>query len=269
MHEPVVAFSCDDVAPKTNVARLKELIRAADRFDVKITFFVVPKKEKSWQFCSDLVTTLRDIQSCGHEVGLHGLKHLPFEAGNPFDFLNLCYDSVRARITEGARLLDEILEITPRGFRAPYHHCNRSLFQALSDLGFLYDSSIMRWSGVLFSYFPPVRAVWVHGKAGFETSTMFHPFGLQLLEVPVALDFSWYNLGFEVSAFGVLFEKAISKMETGCLVVSSHIGALSQSGLVILRDFFLSLKQAGLKSSTLQEVTQEHSAPERGTSYHI
>lgn len=268
MHEPVVAFSCDDVSPKTNVSRLKELLRAADRFDVRITFFVVPKKARNWRFRADLVAILRDAQSCGHEIGLHGLEHFPFEAGSSFDFLDLCYDSVRAMISKGARLLYETLEIMPKGFRAPYHQYGRSLFLALDDLGFLYDSSMMDWSGLFFSYFPPVRAVWVRGKEGLERSVMFHPFGLQLLEIPVALDFSWYNLGFEVSAFDVFFRKVICKMQTGCLVVSSHIGALSPSGLTILENFFLSLKQAGLKSSALREVAEEYSASELHASYH-
>lgn len=267
MHEPVVAFTCDDVSPKTNVSRLKELIRAADRFDVKITFFVIPKKARNWQSCADLVAVLKDAQSCGHEIGLHGLEHFPFEAGSSFDFLNLCDDSVRAMISKGVQLLCEALETIPKGFRSPYHQCGRSLFLALDDLGFVYDSSMMDWSGLFFSYFPPVRAVWVRGKGGVERSVMFHPFSLQLLEIPVVLDFSWYNLGFEVNAFDEFFRKAVCKMQTGCLAVSSHIGALSLSGLTILENFFHSIKQAGLKSSALREVAEEYSTSELRTSY--
>jgi hypothetical protein len=170
-------------------------------------------------------------------------------------------------ISKGARLLYEKLEIIPEGFRAPYHQYGRSLFLALDDLGFLYDSSVMDWNGFLFSYFPPVRAVWIQGKKGLEGSAMFHPLNLQLMEIPVALDFSWYNLGFEVNAFNAFLKRVVFKKQTRCLVVSSHIGALSASGLTILENFFLSLKQAGLKSSALREVAWECRASELRSSY--
>jgi len=267
MHEPVAAFSCDDISPKTNAYKLREFLRVADRSDVKVTFFVVPKSTAGWNSSKNLVAVLKDAQSCGHEVGLHGLGHFPFETGNPFDLLNLCYNSVKDKVGRGTRILNETLEINPKGFRAPYNHCNRSLFHALNDLNFLYDSSTISWSNVLFSYFPPLRAIWVHRKKGLTVSMKFHPFNLKLWEIPIAQEFSWHNLGFEVNAFDTLFQNAVGKLTTGCLAVSSHIGALSMSGMAILKRFFSSIRNTGLRSVTLKEVAEEDTASELAKAY--
>lgn len=269
MREPVAAFSCDDISPKTKACKLREFLRVADRFDVKVTLFVVPKSTARWDSSKNLVAVLKDAYSCDHEIGLHGLGHLPFEMGNPFDFLNLCYNSAKDRISRGTRILNETLEINPKGFRAPYNHHNRSLFHALNDLHFLYDSSTISWSNILFSYFPPLRAVWVHRKKGLTVSTKFHPYNLRLWEIPVAQEFSWHNLGFEVNAFDTLFQNAVGKMTTGCLAVSSHIGALSTHGMTILKRFFSCIKRKGLRSLTLKEVSEEDVASELTKTYSV
>jgi len=269
MNEPMIALSCDDLSPKTKVARLKELLRIADRFDISVTFFVIPKSEAKWNSCASLVKALKDAQSCGHEIGLHGLSHFPFETGNPFNISSLGCSSIRDKILKALRILNEKLEINPRGFRAPYHHCSQSLWKVLDDLNFLYDSSKIALTSVLLSYVPPVRTMWVSRKKGLIVSRMFHPLNLKLWEIPVTQEYTWYNLKFEVSLFEAFLKNNISKMEAGCLVVNSHIGALSTWGLHVLKELFLYTKETGLSKLTLQKMAERYTSWETVKAYYV
>jgi len=254
MYEPMMAFSCDDVSPKTEIAKIKELLRTADRFDMNVTFFVIPRNEAKWNSCSSLVEVLKDAESCGHEIGLHGLTHLPFETGNPF--LSFGYSLIKNRILKGLRILNEKLETNARGFRAPYHHYGQSLFRVLDDTNFLYDSSKIALTSALLSYVPPLRAICVSRKRGFIASKMFHPLNLRLWEIPITQEYTWYNLKFEVNLFKAFFKDYVSKIKAGCLIINSHIGALSTWGLNVLKELFLCVKDTGLSKLTLQEMAE-------------
>jgi len=269
MHELMIAFSCDDISPKTNVAKLKDLLRTADRFDIDITFFVIPKSEAEWNSCGSLVEVLKDAQSCGHEIGLHGLSHVLFEAGNPLSIFSFGYSSVKSKILKGLRILNEKLETNPRGFRAPYHHYGQSLLRVLDELSFLYDSSKIAWNSVLLSYVPPLRAVCFSRKRGLIVSKIFHPLNLKLWEIPVTQEYTWYNLKFEVSQFEAFLKNRISRTEAGCLIINSHIGALSIWGLQILKQLFLGLKETGLSKLTLQEMAEKSSSFETAKAYYV
>jgi len=259
VHEPTptVAFSCDDLSPRTNIDKLKELLRIIDRFDAKGTFFVIPKSHDAWNSCGSLIKILKDVQTCGHEIGLHGLSHLPFETANPFPGLNLGFWLIRDKVTRGLRIFNERLEVNPKGFRAPYHHYSKSLLKALDDLHFLYDSSKMPVTSVLLSYAPPLRAMWLLRKRTPIGSRIFHPFNLKLLEIPITQEYTWYNLRIEVDWFAAFFKNSIPKLQEGCLVVNSHIGALTNHGLGILKKLFLCVKDAGLSTLPLQEVAEK------------
>ncbi len=269
MCEPMIAFSCDDLSPKTKIARLKELLRTADRFDINVTLFVIPKSEAKWNSCCPLAEVLRDAQSCGHEIGLHGLSHFLFETGNPFNILSFGYSSIKDKILKGLRILNEKLEINPRGFRAPYHHCSESLLRVLDDLNFLYDSSKIALTSVLLSYVPPLRAICVSRKRGLTKSTIFHPSNLKLWEIPITQEYTWYNLKFEVSLFEAFLKNNISKLKGGCLVINSHIGALSAWGLYILQELFLCIKETGLNKLTLQEMAERSTNLETAKAYYV
>jgi len=254
MHEPIISLSCDDISPKTKTAKLKELLRTADRFDMNITFFVIPKSRAKWNSSRSLVEVLKDAQSCGHEIGLHGLNHSLFETGNPFNTFNFGCSSIRERILNVIRIFNEKLEVNPRGFRAPYHHCSQNLLRVLDDLNFLYDSSKIALTSVLLSYAPPFRAICVSRKLDLIASKVFHPLNLKLWEIPITQEYTWYNLKFEVGLFEAFLRNKISEMEAGCLVINSHISALSTWGLQILKEFFLLINEAGISKLTLQEI---------------
>jgi len=262
MREPILAFSCDDISPRTEVTKLRGVLRTADRFDVNVTLFVIPKSEAHWSSCSSLVKALKDAQSCGHEIGLHGLNHFIFETGNPFNALGFGYSSIKTRILNGLRVVNEKLGINPRGYRAPYHHCSQGLWRVLEDLNFLYDSSKMDLSSVLVSYVPPLRAVYLKRKRGLSVSKMFHPLNLKLWEIPVAQEYTWYNLEFEVRQFETFLKNNILKIGTGCFVVNSHISALSKWGLDILKELFLYVNESALSKLTLQEIAERYTSLE-------
>jgi len=269
MYEPMIAFSCDDLSPKTKIGKLKELLKTVDRFDINMTFFVIPKSEARWNSCCSLVKVLKDAQSCGHEIGLHGLSHFPLETGNPFDTFGFGYLSIRDRILKGRRILYEKLETSPRGFRAPYHHYSQSLWRVLNDLNFLYDSSKIALTSALLSYVPLLRAICFFKKRGFVTSTMFHPLDLKLWEIPVSQEYTWYNLKFEISLFKAFLKNNLSKIQAGCLVLNSHIGALSTWSLRILKELFLCIRDTGLSKLTLQEMAERSTNLETTITYYI
>lgn len=267
MYGSCIAFSCDDVSPKTEIAKIKELLKVVDKFDMKVTFFVIPKSEAKWDSCGTLVGILKDAVSCGHEIGLHGLSHFLFETGYPFSTLGCGYLSIKNKILKGLKILNESLETTPRGFRAPYHHCSQSLWKTLEDLDFLYDSSQMSLTGLFLSYVPPLRAVCSFRKRGPVASRIFHPLNLRLWEIPVTQEYTWYNMKFEIKAFERFFKNKISRMMNGCLVVNSHIEALSKWSLHLLRELFLHVRETGLNELTLQEVAERYTCLESAKTY--
>jgi len=269
MHEPLFALSCDDLSPKTNVAKLKTLLQTIDRFDVNVTLFVIPKSHTEWNSCTHLVNVLKDSQTRGHEIGLHGFGHHPFETGSPFDSFSPRYSHIKDKILKGLKILNEKLETNPTGFRAPYHHCSKSLLRALNDLGFLYDSSKIGYREVLLSYAPPLRTIWVSANRGLVSSKIFHPLSLKLWEIPVTQDYTWYNLKFEVNSFHFSIKNNVSRGEAGCLVINSHIGALSTWGLHILKELFICIKETGLSKLTLQEMAQRYTSLETAKAYYV
>jgi len=268
-YEPMIAFSCDDLSPKTKIVKLKELLKTVDRFDINMTFFVIPKSEARWNSCCSLVKVLKDAQSCGHEIGLHGLSHFPLETGNPFGTFGFGYSSIREKILKGRRILYEKLEISPRGFRAPYHHYSKSLWRVLDDLNFLYDSSKIALKSFLLSYVPLLRAICFSRKRGFIMSKTFHPLDLKLWEIPISQEYTWYNLKFEISLFNVFLKNNLSKVQAGCLVLNSHIGALSTWGLRILKELFLCIRDTGLSKLTLQEMAERSTNLETTKAYYV
>lgn len=264
-----MAFSCDDISVNTKVAKLKQLLKTTDRFDANVTLFVIPKSEEKWHSRGSLAQVLKDAQSCGHEIGLHGLNHFPFETGHPFNALGLGYVSIRRKIMKGLAILNDKLDAKPVGFRAPYHHCSQCLFRVLNDLNVLYDSSKMALTSVLLSYIPPLRAIYVSKQRRFSASKLYHPFKLKLWEIPITQEYTWYNLRFEVDGFEDFLRDYIPKIETGCLVVNSHIGALSAWGLEILKELFQHVKATGLNNLTLQQIAERATNQEIAKAYFV
>lgn len=131
---------------------------------MRATFFVVPRGEGV--LLTDrpgFVDLLRQALQEGHALGQHGLEHDRFETGIPPRMVmdlphegparerlvneraaieeSLKIEAIRARLSQGRRILEDALELEIRGFRAPCLSICDNLFDALEAEGFLFDSS--------------------------------------------------------------------------------------------------------------------------------
>jgi peptidoglycan/xylan/chitin deacetylase (PgdA/CDA1 family) len=88
---------------------------------------------------------LEKAHSSGHEIGCHGLDHLPAGASDPKEY--------EAKTTRSKGILEEHIRHKVAGFRSPDFSLPRWLLPQLKKIGFEYDSSvypclpIMSWYG--------------------------------------------------------------------------------------------------------------------------
>ena len=256
MQQPLVAFTCDDVSPETNASNLRELLSTTDRFRIEATFFVIPRSLSQWSSDGVVAVILKDAQANGHEIALHGLSHYPLETWNPFTPYSTSYSEIKERILTGLQILSEKLDAKPRGFRAPYHLISRSLLQALVDLDFLYDSSKISLQEAILSYTPPLRILWYSRRHRLTESHVFHPLNSRMWEIPIAHEFTWHSLKLEVKLFRKFFREDPSQSAAGCLVINSHINALTKWGLSILEELFAYVEKKKITSLTLQQMAE-------------
>jgi polysaccharide deacetylase family protein (PEP-CTERM system associated) len=105
------------------------------------TFFVVGEEAERHP---ELV---RELSEAGHEVGLHGWRHVPLgELGR---------DAVAADARRGRELLEQIVGTPVTGFRAPQFSLTRDTpwaHEVLADAGFVYSSSVLPNASPLFGY---------------------------------------------------------------------------------------------------------------------
>jgi polysaccharide deacetylase family protein (PEP-CTERM system associated) len=140
----------------------REVLDFLDARDVKGTFFVVGEVAEAEP---DLV---REIAARGHELGLHGWRHVPLTELAPDDF--------RAEVARGKALLEELGGVSVTGFRAPIFSLvpeSRWAVDVLRDLGFTYSSSVLPAMSPLF------------GDPGVPTTPFRWPNGLIELPCPV------------------------------------------------------------------------------------
>jgi peptidoglycan/xylan/chitin deacetylase (PgdA/CDA1 family) len=76
----------------------------------------------------------REVVEHGHEVGLHGYRHIRHDRVPP--------DESRADIERGLRVLEEVLGVRPRWFRPPYGKMSAATLAACREL----DLSPVYWS---------------------------------------------------------------------------------------------------------------------------
>jgi hypothetical protein len=105
---------------------LHELLFLLKRHKVKATFFVSGVCAK--QNKSEII----QIYNAGHEIGLHGYKHVPYDMPCA-EMTNDLYQSVWVYRDMG---------ITVEGFRAPWLITNRNLYNIAQNLGLKYVSNV-------------------------------------------------------------------------------------------------------------------------------
>ena len=106
---------------------LPRLLDLLDELGVRATFFV------TGECCRLFPGPVRGIAE-RHEVGCHGYLHERFDrlpAGEQFRRIKVATEIIEG--TTGER---------PKGFRSPNFRCSPSTYEALSRLGYVYDSSL-------------------------------------------------------------------------------------------------------------------------------
>ncbi len=129
----------------------------------KCTFFVVGNVAEIYP---DLIQL---INNQGHEIACHTHNHITLDKQSPEEFRKDIERNIEALIKAGAKM--------PKGFRAPVFSLTEKTkwaFKILSDLGFLYSSSVLPAKNPLY---------------GWESFGMWPQIiNDQILEVPMTLD---------------------------------------------------------------------------------
>ena len=100
-----------------------------DKYHIKATFFVL---------CSSLGAAKEYLTRAvkgGHEIALHGLTHdIPAQMDR---------EDLKRKLAEGKALLENELNTTVIGYRAPCFAVTNEVIDMISELGFTYDSSCL------------------------------------------------------------------------------------------------------------------------------
>ena len=163
------------------------LLHLLDELKIKATFFI------SGEVVTEYADIIHNIVEHGHEIASHGFKH-------NVNYSTMSKKEILEQISKSKKILEEEIGVTPIGFRAPQCRISDYLFDVLSDLGFKYDSSMVR--GILPTRYNnlsiPSIPFMKNNLLEIPISTM--PY----LKVPMGL--LWINaMGF--SMFGFLSER--------------------------------------------------------------
>jgi peptidoglycan/xylan/chitin deacetylase (PgdA/CDA1 family) len=241
----MVSISCltfDDVSPTfVSSSRLEKLLNFLNSFDVQCTFFVVPFGYEKWS--ERYVEFLNQIKDSGHELALHGYKHIDNEFGYyksiPFpSFFPLPrFKTQKERIQESLRLFAKLTGVKPTGFRAPYYLHNNATFEVLSELGFRYDSSK--------TIFKPTHGLNLKMRWLINVKPFFK---LGVMEIPVTGDYTFdlneYTFVSAINAALRDFKWIMSR--GGVFVLNNHSQRLNEYGFQFLKRLLKKLKEEAI-----------------------
>ncbi len=114
------------------VAMTERFLAFLERHAIRATVFVVGELARSHP------ELIRRVAASGHEIGLHGLRHVTLGEIGP--------ERLRSELDEGRALLEDVTQTRVLGFRAPIFSLTPQTAWALDDLaasGFTYSSSVL------------------------------------------------------------------------------------------------------------------------------
>ncbi len=138
---------------------LPQLAEELARTGAKATFFVLG------EVAVRIAPRLRELAADGHEIACHSFHHW---RANSLD----C-ERFRAEIVRAKALLEEVVGLEVKGFRAPewsLRDLANPRLRIVAEVGFAYDSSLMPAAGAGSASNPdrPVRLAWTGGPALIE-----------------------------------------------------------------------------------------------------
>ena len=115
------------------VPAILNLLDLLNKYNIKATFFVLA------DIADEYFDVLNEIKDQGHEIGCHGNDH------------KLLHDMTDEQFRINAHIAREKLEnifgpCVVKGYRASCFSLNRSKLDVLQELGYIYDSSYIRFS---------------------------------------------------------------------------------------------------------------------------
>lgn len=114
------------------VPAILNLLDLLDEFHIRAVFFILA------DIAEEYFDILSEIMERGHEVGCHGLNHRLLH--------DIPTDKFRADAAAAKGKLESLLGSgTVKGYRASCFSMNREKLDILSEIGFLYDSSYIRF----------------------------------------------------------------------------------------------------------------------------
>lgn len=142
---------------------IPRIIETFSRLNVPLTCFIPGTVAETYpQSCQALV-------DAGFEIGHHGYSHQ-----SP---LTLGEQQERDQIEHGLHALSTVLNVTPKGYRAPWLRPSTITTQLLSEYGFAYDASECGADRPYLKQSPQHRLIEIPGK-------------LELIDTPLFMNFS-------------------------------------------------------------------------------
>lgn len=169
---------------------LDNYLALLDKYSIKSNLFVVANN-------IDLIEDkLKAAIKNGHKIGIHGLTHTPSVLLTNKDF--------KYEISEAKRILEERLNTTVDGYRAPCFSINDDKIDILNECGITFDSSFLNNS---YTYY--------HGKLKLEefehiNNHIYRKNGLYEFSMPVSKKFPIGGGGY-VRLFPWMFVKSYFK----------------------------------------------------------
>jgi peptidoglycan/xylan/chitin deacetylase (PgdA/CDA1 family) len=153
------------------IEKVEDILEVMDRHDARGTFFVTGRVADRFP------ETLKSVEERGHEVGAHGgFYHEEKIAGLPME-------EQKSRILQTKIKIESITGGKVIGYRAPGHRIDKGTIQALEELGFAYDSSVVPSIGG--------RVLYKHGILSPDVpyhprrDNPFLPGNMDILEIPL------------------------------------------------------------------------------------
>jgi polysaccharide deacetylase family protein (PEP-CTERM system associated) len=149
-----VTFDLEDnrsspVQEERFVAMSNRFLDFIEEREIIATVFIVGEIARSH------ASLVRRVAEGGHEIGLHGLRHVALGDVGP--------DRLQAELRDGRELLEDIAQAPVYGFRAPIFSLTRDTLWAVEQIagaGFAYSSSVLPAANPLHGWPGAPRQPW-------------------------------------------------------------------------------------------------------------